>query len=171
VPTLVAHEAVSRLADAAITQDPALAVLPPGLMAGAWEPSDVMARAKWTPQILAQFKQSFPILQKFVGIYVRLGGRVAAGSDVGQAFVIPGLALHRELELLVNSGVSPAQAIRAATVDAAALLGLKDRVGVIDAGMAADFVLIDGDPLADIRNTRRIVAVVKDGVVVAGAEK
>jgi hypothetical protein len=169
VPTLVAHEAVFRLADAAITQDPALAVVPPGLIAGAWKPSDVMARAKWTPQILAQFKQSFPVLQQFAGIYARLGGRIAAGSDVGQAFVIPGFALHRELELLVDSGLSPAQAIRAATVDAAALLGLKDRVGVIDGGMAADLVLLDGDPLADIRNTRRIVAVIKNGVVVSGA--
>ena len=166
VPTLVAHEAVFRLADAAITQDPALAVVPPGLIAGAWKPSDVMARAKWTPQILAQFKQSFPVLQQFAGIYARLGGRIAAGSDVGQAFVIPGFALHRELELLVDSGLSPAQAIRAATVDAAALLGLKDRVGVIDGGMAADLVLLDGDPLADIRNTRRIVAVIKNGIVV-----
>jgi len=50
-------------------------------------------------------------------------------------------------------------------VNAATLLGVQDRVGVIEAGKAADFLLLDGDPLADIRNTRKIAVVVKDGVV------
>jgi imidazolonepropionase-like amidohydrolase len=74
--------------------------------------------------------------------------------------------VHRELELLVSAGLSPAAAVKAATADAAALLGLQDRVGTIDPGKAADLVLLDCDPLADIRNTRRIVAVIKDGMVV-----
>ena len=84
---------------------------------------------------------------------------------------MPGASLHRELELYVASGLSPAAALFTATGGAAALLGIQDRVGTIDAGKAADFVLLDGDPLADIRNTRRIGMVVKDGSQVVGARR
>ncbi len=103
-----------------------------------------------------RFKQTLPILQRFVGLYARLGGSIAAGTDSPQQFVVPGASLHRELELYVGSGLTPAQAIRTATVNAAMLLGIQDRVGVIEAGKAADFLILDGDPLADIRNTRKI---------------
>jgi imidazolonepropionase-like amidohydrolase len=115
--------------------------------------------------MLARFKQTLPVLQRFVGLYAKLGGKIAAGTDTPQQFVVPGASLHRELELYVASGLSPAAALRTATRGAAALLGIQERVGTIDPGMAADFILLDGDPLADIRNTRRIAMVVKDGVV------
>ena len=115
--------------------------------------------------MLAQFKKTLPVLQRFVGVYHRLGGKIAAGTDTPQQFVVPGASLHRELELYVASGLAPAAALFTATGGAAALLGIEERVGTIGAGMAADFLLLDGDPLADIRNTRRIWLVVKDGIV------
>lgn len=166
VPTLALHEAFSRMADADLMRDPALADVPRQVLRESWDPADIMGRARWTPDTLARFKQALPVLERFVGSYARLGGKIAAGTDTPQQFVVPGASLHRELELYVASGLSPAQAIRAATVDAATLLGIQDRVGVIDAGKAADVILLDGDPLADIRNTRHIAIVVKDGVVV-----
>jgi imidazolonepropionase-like amidohydrolase len=165
VPTLALHEAFSRMADADLMQDPALADVPPAVLRDAWNPADIMGRARWTPETLAQFKRSLPVLQRFVGMYARLGGKIAAGTDTPQQFVVPGASLHRELELYVASGLSPAAALYSATGGAAALLGIQDRVGTIGDGMAADFVLLDGDPLADIRNTRRITLVVKDGIV------
>jgi len=165
VPTLALHEAFSRMADAGLMQEPSLADVPPAVLRDAWNPADIMGRARWTPGTLAQFKQTLPVLQRFVGLYARLGGRIAAGTDTPQQFVVPGVSLHRELELYVASGLSPAAALQTATQAAAALLGVQDRVGTIGAGMAADFILLDGDPLADIRNTRKIAMVVKDGVV------
>jgi imidazolonepropionase-like amidohydrolase len=166
VPTLALHEAFSRLSDADLLKDPALADVPPEVVRQAWDPADIMGRARWTLAVLAQFKQVLPILQHFVGSYARLGGRVVAGTDTPQQFVVPGASLHREMELLVGSGLSPSDAIRAATAGAAALLGVQDRVGTIDAGKVADLLLVDGDPLTDIRATRRIRMVIKDGVVV-----
>jgi imidazolonepropionase-like amidohydrolase len=166
VPTLALHEAFSRMADADLMRDPALADVPPTVLRESWDPADIMGRAHWTGETLAQFKETLPILQRFVGLYARLGGKIAAGTDTPQQFVVPGASLHRELELYVGSGLSPALALRTATVNAATLLGIQDRVGVIEAGKAADFLLLDGDPLADIRNTRKIAVVVKDGVVV-----
>jgi imidazolonepropionase-like amidohydrolase len=165
VPTLVLHEAFSRMADADLMREPALADVPPAVLRDSWAPADIMGRAGWTSETLSQFKKTLPVLQRFVGLYAKLGGKVAAGTDTPQQFVVPGASLHRELELYVASGLSPAAALSTATQGAAALLGIQDRVGTIGAGMAADFVLLDGDPLADIRNTRKIAVVVKDGML------
>ena len=165
VPTLALHEAFSRMADADLMRDPALADVPPAVLRESWAPADIMGRARWTPDTLAQFKKTLPVLQRFVGLYSRLGGKIAAGTDTPQQFVVPGASLHRELELYVASGLTPAAALLTATQGAAALLGIQDRVGTISPGMAADFILLDGDPLSDIRNTRKIAAVVKDGSV------
>lgn len=166
VPTLAAHEATSCLADLDFAAGMDRTDVPPALLDGHWNPSVVMARAGWTPEVLGQFKQAQPILQQFVGIFARVGGRVVAGSGAGQPLVAPGASLHRELELLVLSGLSPASALASATAEAAALLGIQDRAGTVDAGKAADLLLVAGDPLTDIRSTRKIVAVVKDGVPV-----
>lgn len=117
-------------------------------------------------EAVATDAQALPILQQFVGIFVRLGGRVVTGTGTGAPSVAPGVSLHREMEMLVSSGLSPAAAITAATGDAAALLAIQDRVGTIETGKAADLILVTGDPLLDIRATRKFVAVVKDGVPV-----
>jgi imidazolonepropionase-like amidohydrolase len=170
VPTLALHEAFSRLADADLRREPALADVPPAVLRESWDPADIIGRARWTPETLAQFKKTLPVLQRFVALYAKLGGKIAAGTDTPQQFVVPGASLHRELELYVASGLSPAAALRTATQGAAALLGIQDRVGTIGPGMAADFILLDGDPLADIRNTRKIAVVVKDGVVLGARE-
>lgn len=166
VPTLALHEAFARMADADLMKDPALSEVPESVLKVGWNPADIMGRAKWTAATLAAFKQTLPILQRFVGVYAHLGGRIAAGTDTPQQFVVPGVSLHRELELYVASGLTPAQALRTATVEAATLLGIQDRVGLVAVGKAADLVILDADPLADIRNTRRIWMVVKGGHVI-----
>ncbi len=94
------------------------------------------------------------------------GVPILAGTDQTP----DGASLHRELELLVEAGLSPAEAIAAATSRATAFLGLIDEVGTIETGKRADLVLLDGDPLADITNTRRIAAVVVGGVLLDRAD-
>lgn len=90
------------------------------------------------------------------------GVRLPAGTDTGTGYLVPGFALHDELALLVQAGLTPAQVMRSATRDAARTLGL-DSVGTVEQGKAADLVVLDADPLRDIRNTRRIHGVVVDG--------
>ena len=165
VPTLALHEAFSRLADPSLKTDPALAGVPRDVVEREWDPADIMGRARWTPETLADFARALPIEQRFVALFARLGGRVVAGTDTPQQFVVPGWSLHRELQLYVGAGMSPAQAIRSATADAADLLGLSS-AGTIDAGKDADLVLVDGDPLADIRATTAIRLVVRLGRVI-----
>jgi imidazolonepropionase-like amidohydrolase len=89
----------------------------------------------------------------------RAGVAILAGSDGGK----PGESLHDELELLVASGLTPAQALRSATLDPAKYLGADASIGSVEEGKAADLVILDADPLADIRNTRKILGVVLGG--------
>lgn len=88
---------------------------------------------------------------------------ILTGTDAPNPGTTYGASLHRELELLVEAGLSPLAALRSATSIPALTFGLKDR-GRIREGFTADCVLVEGDPTADIRNTRRIVAVWRAGV-------
>jgi hypothetical protein len=90
------------------------------------------------------------------------GAAILAGTDAFDGFVLPGFSLHQELALLVQAGLSPVAALRAATVEAARYLG-DPKAGAIAPGMRADMVLLDADPLANIANTTRIRAVVVNG--------
>jgi hypothetical protein len=163
VPTLARIEAVAHLDDASSAQGTGV---PREVVEREWNAQDVMRRTGWTRSTLADFGRALPVMERFVADYVRLGGRVAAGTDTPEPFVLPGASLHRELQLYVAGGLSPAAALQAATVNAAALLGISERAGTIAAGKDADFLLLDGDPLRDIRATERIRLIVKRGIVV-----
>jgi hypothetical protein len=93
------------------------------------------------------------------------GARILAGTDSFDAFVLPGYSLHQELELLVSAGLSPLQALQAATRSAAEYRGTLRTEGTIELGKRADLVLLDADPLRDIANARRIHAVILGGQV------
>ena len=89
-----------------------------------------------------------------------------AGSDAGMPGVPFGGGLHRELELLVEAGLSPQEALQAATVRAAAVLRM-DRIGVVAPGRAADLLVVDGAPHHDICAIRQVALVLRDGRTVA----
>lgn len=94
------------------------------------------------------------------------GVPIGAGTDTPIALAIPGYSLHRELEMLVRAGLTPLQAIEAATVRPAQFLGIEDQMGTIEVGKRADLVLLSQNPLDDIRNTRRIDRVISKGKVI-----
>lgn len=89
--------------------------------------------------------------------------RVLAGTDVGNPFLIPGISLHEELEHLVSAGFSPLQALQSATLEPAKFFRRQRDLGAIEPGKVADLVLLDANPLEDIRRTRQIRAVVANG--------
>jgi hypothetical protein len=166
VPSLARIEAIAHLRDPSLSQAAIRAGVPRDVAVREWDIAEVMRRHDWTPSTLAAFGAALPIMQRFVADYVRMGGRVAAGSGMPEPFVVPGVSLHRELQLYVDGGMPAAAAVQSATSNAAALLGIADRAGTIDAGKDADLVLVDGDPLRDIRATERVRLVIKRGVVV-----
>jgi imidazolonepropionase-like amidohydrolase len=87
------------------------------------------------------------------------GAAIMAGTDTGDPGTIPGITLHDELDLLVKAGLTPMEALRSATYEPARFLGRERVHGTLKPGMLADVVLLDGNPLEDIRNTRRVAAV------------
>ena len=91
--------------------------------------------------------------------------KIAAGTDSGTPGVVIGKGLHKELELMVEAGISPMEAIMAGTRHAANNLGKASELGTIESGKLADIIAVSGDPLKDIKGTREIRLVVKDGKV------
>jgi imidazolonepropionase-like amidohydrolase len=97
--------------------------------------------------------------------FVAAGGLLIAGPDpTGNGGVIPGFGDQRELELLVEAGFSPVDAIRIGTLNGATYLGLADRIGSIAPGKNADLVIVRGNPARDINDVEKVETVFKDGV-------
>lgn len=106
------------------------------------------------------------VLQKqfeIVGAMQKAGVPILAGTDTGNPYCFPGFSLHEELALLVITGLTPLEALRAATLNPAKFFGLDQTLGTVEQGKIADLVLLDANPLLDIRNTQRINAVVSNG--------
>ena len=117
----------------------------------------------WTPN---EFDQARLAKQKFMDLVKKLykaGVPIIAGTDTPAPWVLPGAGLVAELQLLVESGLSPSDALQAATGHAATVLRKSADVGTIRPGRCADLLLLDGDPLADIRNLRHLSAVYLNG--------
>ena len=93
----------------------------------------------------------------------RAGMQFLSGTSSPEAHISPGFSLHKELELLVKSGFTTLQALQAATLNPAIFMAKLDQFGVVEQGRLADLVLLDENPLEDIRNTRKIAAVVMGG--------
>jgi len=114
---------------------------------------------------IRQFKDGYRKVQQFLAKFVQAGGKIYAGTD-SSAATTPGLSLHHEMQLLVDAGLTPMQAIMAATSNGAELLGLDRKIGTVEKGKMADLVLVDANPLQEIANTKKIFKVIKDGRVV-----
>ncbi len=97
--------------------------------------------------------------------FQQAGGLLIAGTDSANAATLPGWSLHWEMELFVEAGISPMEALQAATLNNAKVLHMEKELGTVQAGKYADLVILDGDPLEDIRNTQKIHMVIKDGIV------
>ncbi|MGH8511271.1 MAG: amidohydrolase family protein, partial [Gammaproteobacteria bacterium] len=94
-----------------------------------------------------------------------IGIHIAAGSDAGNIGTLHGAGLHREMELMAEAGLSPAEILTAATLGGARVMGRAAELGTLEPGKLADLLVLEADPLADIRNVRRIHSVVKGGRV------
>jgi imidazolonepropionase-like amidohydrolase len=116
------------------------------------------------PELRQAALEAFQKEEKFVGMCSAAGVRIIAGTDgpeIGE--LAPGFGLHRELELLVASGLTPLQALRAATSTAAEALAKEDQLGTVEQGKLADLVILDADPLSSVLNLARIHLVLQGG--------
>ena len=117
-----------------------------------------------TPERAARAGESYAAMQGSLKKLADAGARLVLGADTGVQDHVPGFMEHRELELFVEAGVSPADAIRIATSASAEVLGVD--TGLLAAGRRADFLVLDANPMYGIANTRQISAVHLNGVAV-----
>jgi len=109
-------------------------------------------------------KDRLPVQRANLKAVFSAGIPVVLGTDTGFLGILIGAATQVELELLVEAGLSPEDALRAATINAARMIGRETEFGTVEAGKAADLVVLDADPRADIRNVARIHRTFKGGV-------
>ncbi|WP_436772713.1 amidohydrolase family protein [Yinghuangia sp. YIM S09857] len=165
-PTLTVNRVMSSPADT-YARDPRLKYIPPDLRAF-WADA-VRVYAPATPEEIAQQREFLDRRLAMVREMYLAGVGVIAGTDVGNPYCFPGFGIHDELELLVEAGLTPHQALGTATRDAARFMGLD--VGTVVPGKAADLVVLEADPLRDIRNTRRVDSVVTRGRLITSAHR
>jgi imidazolonepropionase-like amidohydrolase len=132
---------------------------------GTWLDPTIQSFRYWAPTqwtaIFSEFRELVPsIRQNHVSI---LAGTDSSSVLEEKGDPPPGASLHDELALLVDAGFTPAEALRAATLNPALFLGLPDSLGTIEAGKTANLVILEANPLQDIRNTKRIAAVISEG--------
>ncbi len=108
---------------------------------------------------------SLPVQQANLKALAAAGAIVAAGSDAGNTGTLHGPSLHKELALMAEAGLSPMEVLVAATRHGAMVMGREKDLGTIAPGKLADVLVLDADPLADVRNTRRIAHVIRGGAV------
>lgn len=121
---------------------------------------DLLDDANYQPATAAR---AIELRQQLILALQRSGAGLLLGSDSPQIFNVPGFAIHRELEYLVEAGLTPFEALQTGTTNPATFFGQRDNFGVVKTGAEADLILLDANPLDDIRNTRRI-----HGVMVRG---
>src|SRR5262249_10488541 len=154
------HELVGR-------DDPRLAYIPAAVRAR-WDPSRDFRLAGRRPESFAMLQQVLAKDRQLVRLMRAAGVRFLAGTDLGNPYIFPGFSLHDELGRLVGSGLTPLDALQAATLGPAEFLRA-DSLGAVEPGKVADLVLLDADPLADIANVSRIAAVCVGGSLLGRA--
>ena len=159
VPTHLTRWVDAHADDAVVREDPLLRYLHP-LMRWQWlEDVDATVAADPTAEGRAAYEAFHRKGLELTGLAHRTGVPILVGTD----YVAAGADVHRELEQLVAAGLTPAEALHAATIAPATYAGMADRYGAVAVGRAADLLLLDANPLADVRHTRRIHAVLFGG--------
>lgn len=119
----------------------------------------------WQPEDFRRARAVWPKVQRMAARLYATGARLTLGTDMSNPWIAPGISLHREMQLLAEAGVPNAQLLLAATRNAAEALGAGERLGRVAPGFEADLLVLDANPLDDIRHTRQIHAVVLDGTL------
>ena len=152
-----------------IKDDPRVKYVPP------WVRDDwnTVLSGTLTPEQLAANREFFDASAQLLRDAAAAGVTMVTGTDGGTSapYIFSGFGLHDELELMVRVGLTPMQAILASTRDAARMAGQQHLSGTVAPGKAADLLVLDANPLADIRNTQRIHAIVANGRLISRSER
>ena len=143
-------------------KQPSLAYIPSYFRANVESHFDAIEKIT-DQEFLKRCHAGYEKLSDFIRRFVKAGGRIHTGSDPNS--VLPASGVHTEMEMLVDMGLRPMEALLAATRNPAEMIGKESELGVIKPGSFADLVVVDGNPLQDITKTRNIKMVFKEGTM------
>jgi hypothetical protein len=161
-PTLTVLRSMAYLDDPKVGADPRLKYMGDDYRKG-WNPKNDFRLVTRTAEDWEKAKKSYEQSRKIVRLMNAANVPMLAGTDCLNPFCFPGFSLHDELATLVECGLTPMRALQAATLNPAKFLGRQHLYGSVGVGKAADLVLLDADPLKDIANTKKIIAVIQSG--------
>ncbi|GAB3018301.1 amidohydrolase family protein [Bowmanella dokdonensis] len=163
-PTLQVLKMSAMANDKAFREDANLTYMPYILRQLMWEPdADRSAKGAHHASGRNLHNELYLLALKQVGQAHRAGVKILAGTDAGDTYVLPGFGLHTELAELVKAGLTPAQALKSATLDAARYSGLDSQYGTIEVGKVADLLLLNANPLENIHHTTQIHGLLFNG--------
>jgi hypothetical protein len=168
-PTLTILRSGAFLNDPNFRADPRLKYMPARIRT-MWDPTTDFRFKQRTADDFDLARLTYEKQIQLVGMLHRAGVELLAGTDAPNPYCFPGFSLHDELELLVKAGLTPMSALQAATITPARFLGQEKNLGTVEKNKIADLLLLEGNPLEDIRNTQRINAVVIRGKLIPKAE-
>lgn len=156
---LSAHAADMKQRELALLRNPQLKYLPSYILK---DTESFFAKyEKMEPERRNAVVSGYKMLQDFVRRFVKAGGKIHSGSDPNH--VLPGYAVHAELEMLVEAGLTPLQAISTASINVAQAWGKEKDYGSVEKGKIADFFIVRGDPTKNISDTQNVDMVFIDG--------
>ncbi len=162
VPTLVVLRSLGHMTEDAYLKDPRLKYMPAQIR-DSWNPANDFRLKERTKEDWDYWRADFKRKMALIAPLKKAGTRFLAGTDCLNPYCFPGFSLHDELALLVEAGLTPTEALEAATLNPARFFGSTKTMGLVKKGLVADCVLLSRDPLADIRNTTAIESVVQGG--------
>jgi imidazolonepropionase-like amidohydrolase len=161
--TIVVYQRLSSPAEAAkMLELPEMKYVDP-LMKATWDPTQDYRLQKLTQEDFDNIRKGIVILTELTGKLHEAGGRILLGTDTPNPFVVPGFSIHTELKNLVAAGLTPYEAIKAGTRDAAEFVGQLDQWGTIAPGRRADLILVEANPLEDVANAAKRAGVMLRG--------
>jgi imidazolonepropionase-like amidohydrolase len=170
-PTLVWERGGNLIDETDFAHDTRAKHVPASWKDGTWRRFTEQIVHEFNTDDLATRKRFVEKELEVVNAMHRTGIPFLAGTDTPPGvYIFPGFSLHEELQRFVAAGFTPMEALQTATLNPAKFLGLEDRLGTIEQGKLADLVLVDANPLDDIRNTQKIAAVIVNGRYLSRAD-
>jgi len=170
VPTQVFGKRFAPLGSDDLPGDDAMKLVPLSIRARSDDRRKQVISAS-TAEDFALRRLMFDKSRELVGLMHRAGVILLAGTDAMDDYVLPGAGLHEELELMVEAGLTPLEALQSATRNPAQFVNKLDTLGTIERGKIADLVLLDADPLQQIGNLRKVSAVIVGGKLLSQTQR